>query len=351
MEVDYIIIGQGVTGTFLSHYFIKEGKRVLVIDDANPNSASRVASGIVNPVTGRRVVETWMIDDLLPFAQQAYEDLGDLLSINTVKEASIINFHTTQQMLSAWNDRYNVGSDYIEPVRNIEDIECDFEVGLGAHKIFPSLLVDLESLLTAWQRYLLQQGCIINQHVDLDALEVTDTYVKYKDVSAEKVFFCNGIEAFKSEYFKKLPYSYNKGEAIIVKIEGLAAENVYKQALSIVPMKGDIFWVGSSFEWKFDDDLPSAAFRDKVETVLKSWLKRPYLILDHKASVRPASMERRPFVGMHPKHKNVGILNGMGTKGCSLAPYFAKQLVDHVIKGSSITPEADLSRFAKVLSA
>jgi glycine/D-amino acid oxidase-like deaminating enzyme len=60
--------------------------------------------------------------------------------------------------------------------------------------------------------------------------------------------------------------------------------------------------------------------------LLKTWLKVPFKIIDHKASVRPANIERRPFVGFHPTLKNIGILNGMGTKGCSLAPIFCKAI-------------------------
>jgi len=72
--------------------------------------------------------------------------------------------------------------------------------------------------------------------------------------------------------------------------------------------------------------------------------------MDHKASVRPANIERRPFVGFHPAYKNVGILNGMGTKGCSLAPYFAKQLADHLVYTKEILSEADIKRFTKILT-
>jgi glycine/D-amino acid oxidase-like deaminating enzyme len=55
-------------------------------------------------------------------------------------------------------------------------------------------------------------------------------------------------------------------------------------------------------------------------------------------------------VGTHPAHKNVAILNGMGSKGCSLAPFFAKQLADNLVHGKKILPEADILRFRKVLN-
>ncbi|HEY8971175.1 MAG TPA: FAD-dependent oxidoreductase, partial [Puia sp.] len=87
-----------------------------------------------------------------------------------------------------------------------------------------------------------------------------------------------------------------------------------------------------------------------TEALLRDWLKPSFRILDHIASVRPATLERRPFVGFHPLHPPVGILNGMGTKGCSLAPYFAHQLVQHMTHGKPIRPDADVRRFTKILS-
>jgi len=53
---------------------------------------------------------------------------------------------------------------------------------------------------------------------------------------------------------------------------------------------------------------------------------------------------------LHPHQKNLGILNGMGTKGCSLAPFFASQLADHLLREKEIMPEADIKRFQKILA-
>jgi len=62
MEIDYLIIGQGICGTFLSWYLRKAGISFIVIDEPRPDTASRVAAGIINPVTGRRIVKTWLIN-------------------------------------------------------------------------------------------------------------------------------------------------------------------------------------------------------------------------------------------------------------------------------------------------
>jgi glycine/D-amino acid oxidase-like deaminating enzyme len=124
---------------------------------------------------------------------------------------------------------------------------------------------------------------------------------------------------------------------------------VFKKGISLAPWKDNLFWVGSSYEWSFTHDAPTEGFRKRTEAILGEWLKMPFRTVDHFASVRPATVERRPFVGFHPLYPAVGILNGMGTKGCSLAPYFAWQLVEHIVRGTPIRPDADVRRFNKVL--
>ena len=110
-----------------------------------------------------------------------------------------------------------------------------------------------------------------------------------------------------------------------------------------------IYWIGSNYSWEFTDDKPSDQFKKQTASLLNNWLKVPFKIVDHQASIRPANVERRPFVGFHPVYKNIGLLNGMGTKGCSLAPFFAKQLTEHITSGKEILPEADIKRFSKIL--
>ena len=67
-KLDYLIIGQGLVGTWLSYYALKAGKTCVVVNDSHTAGASQVASGVINPVTGRRIVQTWMIETFLPFA-------------------------------------------------------------------------------------------------------------------------------------------------------------------------------------------------------------------------------------------------------------------------------------------
>ena len=115
MQVDFLIIGQGISGTWLSYYLQKANKSFLVIDNNQFNSASRIAAGIINPVTGRRIVKTWMIDELISFLLPAYEELGIDLGINAIQQKSMIDFHPTPQMKIAFDERRKENAEFLSP--------------------------------------------------------------------------------------------------------------------------------------------------------------------------------------------------------------------------------------------
>lgn len=352
MQVDYIVVGQGISGTFLSYYLRKANKSVLVLDKPLSNTASRIASGVINPVTGRRIVKTWMIDELLPFTKQAYHEIGNLLGENIVNECYILEFHPTKQMEDTFDSRLAGSAEYLSDVEDEKEWKNLFNYHFGIGKVNPALHLDLQTLLNCYRHNLQKENILLEEVFEEKYLTVDKGSVQYKDITASKIFFCDGVAGLQHPYFDKLPFAFNKGEAIIAEIPDLPNSYIYKQGLSLVPWNKEkqLFWIGSTYTWKYEDILPTKEFSEKVKFQLDNWLKIPYKILDHFAAERPANVERRPFVGLHPQFSQIGILNGMGTKGCSLAPFFAKEIVDLLLEGKEINPLADIGRFARVLS-
>lgn len=349
MNVDYIIVGQGICGTFLSYYLMQENKSVYVIDEYKANTASRVASGVINPVTGRRIVKTWKIDELMPFANNAYNEISNFLKIdNVIQPKTILDIHATKQMQQAFEKRlHSQEHDYIDACNNEIFWKKYFEFELGIGEISPAYLIDLTVLLSSFRNHLISLGCLSEGRFSQNELQLKDDSVVYKNISAKKIIFCDGINAVQNTYFKHLPFAFNKGEALIVSIPGLPEDFIYKQGFSLVPCGDkDLFWTGSVYEWNFENDLPTNDFKIRSEDYLKHFLKIPFTIKKHVAAIRPANTERRPFAGLHNSYKQTGILNGMGTKGCSLAPYYAKQLTQHILYDAPIDAEADVRRFA-----
>lgn len=350
MEVDVLIVGQGIAGTMLSWFLHKEGKTFVVIDENRENTSSKVAAGIINPVTGRRFVYTWMIDEIMPFAIRAYSEIEKGLDRQIVYPRKVIDFFPTVQMRDAFLDRIAENDTYLHSYPFQNQFNDLFNYDFGCGEISPSYQVDLQFLLSDWRKKLEQMGVLNTEQFLPPDIVVKEESVQYRGIKASRVVFCDGVSSFNNEWFGLLPFSFNKGEALIIECEGLPSEFIYKKTMAIAPLPNECFWVGSNYQWDYENTDPTDQFYKRTKEHLSNWLKMPFKILDHKASVRPATIERRPFVGFHPSYPTIGILNGLGSKGTALAPYFAHQLVQNIVYNLPITSEADVHRFNRILS-
>lgn len=350
MNTDYLIIGQGIAGTLLSRELMLAGSRVVVVDDGNAAAASKVASGVITPVTGKRLVRTWLADTLLPYAYDYYTEMGGALGVRVLRQLDVLDFHPSQERSSAFSDKLAEESQYLHRTTDEAQWSDYFRFNYGIGVVAPCLLVDSGLLLEAWRRQLAASGSLLEERFGWEKCEVSASGVVYKDITAAKIILCDGTASVNGPYFNMLPWSKDKGEAIIASIPGLQQDHIYKQGFSIVPWRDDLFWVGATHDWKYTDMLPSAAFRKQTEELLDYWLKLPYKIIDHIVARRPVNLDRKPFVGLHPLHPSVGIFNGMGTKGYSVAPFFARQFARHLVNGEPLMAEVDVRRFGKILS-
>jgi glycine/D-amino acid oxidase-like deaminating enzyme len=348
-QTECLIIGRGLCGVFLSFQLEEAGVSHLVIDDNRHHTASRSAAGLINPVTGRRLVTTWMIDQLLPYARTTYSRLADLLGSEFIQPAEVTDFFPTAQMRLAFLRRLEEDSSYLRLPADEHAWDAYFHADLGYGTISPAYLVDVPGLLAAARKRMLEKGILWEEKFEQQELNI-GARVRYRDIESRWIIFCDGIAGLDNPYFARLPFAPNKGEALILQIDGLEpSQTIFKKGVSLVPWGEGLFWAGSSYEWDFRDAGPTALFRERTEAALRAWLKLPFRTVKHLAAVRPATLERRPFVGTHPKYPAVGILNGMGTKGCSLAPFFARQLTGHLLTGSPVQADADVRRFSRVL--
>ncbi len=349
MEV--LIIGQGISGTWLSYWLGQMGVGVTVIDELSPFTSTRVASGVINPVTGRQVATTWMAEELLPFAEMHYSKIGEVLGTNVIRNCGIIAFPPSEQMLEAYQQKIFQGSPFVHQVNAPESFRAYFRFMFGAVHISPAYWIDLQTLLTGWRKNLLKEGRLIGQRFDEQLLHVHEDRILYEHIKADYVFFCDGIQTASSRFWRGLPFSFNKGEALLVDIPEIPHGQIYKFGIStLVPWHDGKWWVGSTYDNRFTDNQPTAVFREKTEQFLQLTLNLPFTVEDQMAAIRPATVERRPFAGMHPKYKRVGILGGLGTKGVSLAPWLAKQMAEHIMFGKNIEPAADIQRFKRAFS-
>lgn len=345
MKVDFLIIGQGIAGTVLSYTLMQAGQSVLVIDDYKPNSASRIAAGVINPVSGRRFTVAWQYDRIYPVAEKVYREMEQLLEVPVLKPRDIYNVLPSLQLKEAFIER-TAGMSYMkDPAEDRVNMYGEWlDQPYGAAIVKGATLL-LHSLLPAWRNYLTERNSLREERLNLSALEVTPEGVHYAGVSARYLIFCEGAAIVNNPWFNYIPFLLNKGEVLHVQVPGFSTPDIVKRSISMVPRGEDTYWVGATFAWDYPDEAPTADKRAVLESGLKQLLKVPYRVLDQQAGVRPSGTDRRPIMGLHPEFPVLGIFNGLGTKGSSLAPAMAEEFTAHVLRNEPLQPDTDIKRF------
>lgn len=343
---DYIIVGQGVAGSILDFSLRKNGLHGIVIDNGHKDAASKVAAGVINPLTGRKYVKSWMIDELLPRAQEVYGQLSKLIGVPLFHDRNIIRALHNIKEENEWELKINSEESKHFKADNaeLEQYEPVINAAMSYGELQSGMQVHLPVLIRAYKQFLLKYKFIVEQEFNFDKLELHDDHISYETIKAETIIFAEGYRVKSNPYFSHLAHEPSKGEALLIKIENCDPQKILKQKLSFVPFGDGVFWVGSGYEWEFKDANPTASEKEKMIKILDKNLKVPYKIIDHIAAIRPTVLDRRPYIGPHYNHKNIYIFNGFGTKGASLVPYWAEHLMRHMCFKEPISPFVSLER-------
>lgn len=341
-----LIIGQGIAGTVLAFHLTKAGKKVVVLDELGLTMSSRVAAGLYNPVTGKRMIKTWLADDLFPYAIEVYKSLEDQLGIKVVQDR---NVYKPYRDIAEQNDLLARSSDkkfegYLNTGFDNQNFEGLIEDPFGGTEVLQAGNIDLVPLLDAYRADLEKKGSLISASFDLDKLKVNPESVTYDDVLYEKVIFCQGSDAMNNNLFNWLPFSPTKGEILEVEIDDFPQSHIVNKGFFILPKENNRYVVGSTYELNIDGGVTEKGL-NQLKTKLDGLLKVPYKIINHKFGIRPTVRDRRPFIGQHPELKPIFIFNGFGTKGVTISPYFANEFVDYLENGSSLNKEANIERY------
>ncbi|MEO6883039.1 MAG: FAD-binding oxidoreductase [Bacteroidia bacterium] len=345
-KYDYIIIGQGIAGTSLAYLLLKNKKNILVMDAPNTTSASEIAAGMFNPVVFKRLVKSWKADEFLPFAKKFFSEAEILLGEKIFFEKPIVKLFSEEQEKTLWQKKQSteIGmylSDISEKLFFPEHIENP----LGYAEVKHSGNVDISLFLKLFREKLITENIFLSEKMEYDLLKISDEKCEYKNVCAKKIIFCEGSKSTENPYFNWLPFKLTKGELLTVRIKNFNTEKIVNKGVFILPIGNELFKVGATYEWNDLTEIQTEKGKNELIQKFEKIIKIPYIIVNHQAGIRPTVLDRRPFIGTHPKHPQLSIFNGMGTKGALMAPFFAQHFIEHLEHGNPLDSEVDIARF------
>lgn len=347
VDVDYIIVGQGLAGSAAALQFLKNGRRILVIDNAEGNHSSRVAAGLFNPVTGRNFVKTWLADRLFPYLHRFYAEAERLTLENFFSPMPVYRPFLSVHEQNEWMGRSaERGMEaYVAAVETSTRFTDGVNDPHGGLLLRQAGYLDTSRYLDAVRRYIAAKGHLENGHFDQARLAIAGGGVHYGEYRAKGIIFCQGVGALLNKWFKNLPIRPLKGETITIKSRW-ETDVILNRGVYIVPgsVPGE-YKVGSTF--KVNDNSPgiSEEARRDMEMRLRGLISVPYEVIGQNWGVRPSTPDRRPVLGCHAEFEQLIIFNGLGTKGVSLAPYFSDTLYRWLEDHDSLEKEVDVSRY------
>jgi len=348
-KLDFLIVGQGIAGTLLAHFLLKENQRIAVVDQPLEGATSGIAAGIVNPITGRRLVKSWRFEELHPFAKKTYRELESLLGIPIWFERNILRALPAVFDENEWLRRAAF-EDYhpfiAESPKSAPYPNSLLNVRAWGETRF-SVQVAMPQLVASFRAYLKRKALLMENIFDFRQLNIQPGGVNYNGLNARQVIFCEGSRAAQNPFFEYLPFALTKGELLLIKIQGASFEKMIKHRIFIVPLQGGIYWAGSTSRYEYDHLQPEIEKREWLKSQLGEVLKVPFEVIGHYAGIRPTVYQHRPFLGVQPEHQELAIFNGLGTKGASLGPYFADQMTAFLLRKRTLDPEVDIRRFQK----
>jgi glycine/D-amino acid oxidase-like deaminating enzyme len=343
--LDCLIVGQGLAGSLLGWTLMQRGQRIGIIDPGQ-NNASRVAAGLINPVTGFRLVKATNTEKQLQAAKQLYRQLEQQFKWSFLIEKPML------RLLSSDKDRQQAKKrltdpDYAEFLPGIIPSHPDIRSPAGLLKQAQTGYLKTVELLDCLRAFFIEHQCLIKSHFDHTELRLTPT-LRWRDLTLRRIIFCQGHESLNNPWFGYLPLKPVKGEILTLQSHHPLLNEILNYGHWLLPLTSGLFKTGASFDRENINLQPTT----KAKQSLLSALSRVYpaldssQLIDHQVGIRPATSDRQPLIGSHPEQPKLYIFNGFGAKGSLQIPYYAHQLTCHLMQGQPLPAECDISRYA-----
>lgn len=348
MDIDFLIIGQGLAGSLLAWELMQRGARIIIVDDGREN-ASQVAAGLINPVTGMRLVKSDRVDELLPFAKIYYGRLSALFGQDFLVEKTMLRFLRSEVDIERGRTRLNDPeyAAYLARILAPSDFPHPFQSCRGLLEQKQTGYLRTRALLGALRKFFIGQGCYRQAPFGHQALRIGKTQ-QWHDLNPKQTIFCEGYRLNENPWFSWLPLQAVKGEILTLENEISRPESMLNFGNWLIPIEPNRYRIGATFDRNGVDTTPTEAAKKQLLQALaeiEPQFSSNCRVIDHHANMRPCTPDRMPLLGRHPNNPNLWIFNGFGSKGSLQIPWYGRHLADAVLNASVLEQHCNIERF------
>lgn len=338
MDIDLLIIGQGLAGSALAWQAWRHGARVLVVERAADSGAgcSRIAAGLLNPLTGKIPHPTWRVDELAPLARAHYAEVENAVGVACFHNARLIRELPSGAVADAALADAATAA-WISG--RVDDATLDVR-GAG--------WLDTTAYLDETRAFFVALGCYIAADFEeRDVIWLKDGGAEWRGVKARAVVIANGLAARDLPSFRNLPFRPAAGRIVEVDAALDPTHDIRaREGKWLLRREGRPHLAGATYEFVPPEEIPSRP-PEEIVALLDSWCPG-WTCAGTRIGTRPILRQSRPLAGRHPLRPALAWLNGLGSKGVLTAPWAAARLVDHLLDSHPLDPELDATLTTRV---
>ncbi|MFL0354329.1 NAD(P)/FAD-dependent oxidoreductase [Xanthomarina sp. GH4-25] len=345
MKVDYIIVGCGLAGIAFCEQLITANKSFVVFDNQSQQS-SVVAGGLYNPVVLKRFTSVWKSEEQLELALPMYQSIEDKLQIKIDYKIPVYRRFNSNEEQNNWfaaSDNPFLANHLSSKI--IKNTNPHIQADFGFGEVLNTGRIDTNALITSYKASLKKHHQLIEESFNYNELKLQESDMLYQDILATQIVFAEGFGLKQNPFFNNLPLKESKGELLTIHAPELQIDYVLKSSVFILPLGNHLYHIGATYNWNDKTNNITEEGREELLKKLKTFLNCSFKVVNQVAGIRPTVKDRRPLVGKHPKHHNMYILNGLGTRGVMIGPYVAKQLFNNIENKQILDNEIDIIRF------
>ncbi len=307
------IIGQGLAGTCLAWEFFNRKIPFRIIDSGHGGS-SRVAAGMVNPITGKNFEPSWLIEEFHPAAIRFYEKIEATLNSKFWHPLPVLRLATSEKEWSKISSKLD--QERVLPWLSTQQPETPSGF-VGAVELTGGGRVDAAGFIAHSAEYFSNAGILETGHHELARPH-------------PRRILCEGALGLMRDQLG--PHRCAKGEILTVGADWPETHIRIGAGGWLVPIGDGLFRVGSTYEWNQLDDAPTEQARERISEIARRLGGASFTITDHVAGIRPILRRSEPLIGKNASGE--WIFNGLGSKGSLYAPRMASLLADWVQQGT-----------------
>ncbi len=343
MDIDFLIVGQGLAGSLLAWQLMQWHCKVIIVDNGLEN-ASQVAAGLINPVTGMRLVKSSDVDDLLPVAKQCYAQLAGFFSQDFYIEKTMLRIFTSNKERDYGIKRLQ-NSVYLaylgEMLTSVDPLKTPY--GCLVQQQTGYLLT--RPLLTCLKDFFIDRACYQQQAFNVSDIQFQPR-LHWQGIFPKRIIFCEGYYACNNPYFDWLPFQAVKGEILTLNHHHNLPDTLLNYGHWLIPLNHQQIRVGATFDWRNLNNQPTEQGKNSLLNSIKTVLDNfHYELVQHHANVRPCTLDKQPFIGFHPQYPQLGVFNGFGAKGSLQIPWYAERFADTLINNAPLPMTCDIQRY------